>query len=71
MNNSDLHICTRCGKPSDQLRTRHVKNVNGKMVDLLKPDDRVCPACCAALSLPNLKVIHNERLNKLKLNSHA
>jgi len=57
----DLHCCTKCQLPSEQLRTEHKHNIDGHMVNMMEPGERLCPECCANLKLPNLHTINEQR----------
>ena len=53
--------CTKCNCESDQVRTEHKKNIDGKMVQLIPDGEQWCPKCVKESGLSSLFDINEER----------
>jgi hypothetical protein len=53
--------CTKCNIETNQVRTIHKRNINGKKVSLIPDGERWCPLCVKKSGLPTLSDINEER----------
>ncbi len=63
MEKQERYICTNCGKQTDDLRTEHKRNINGKFINLIPIGSKLCMFCVEKLGLPNLNDL-NKNFNK-------